>query len=227
MAGDTRNKRDLLKLMQELDTDEISLETTVPTDFSVSADDTDVDIHHGIDKKKKISKQLLERKQLLHDLQVVKIELSQKSLLLDNLKADSIQKIEELEEKLSDALHQKQILQARLETQLKIQQEEARRRHEIIQKELDTILKRQHHLEATNERLRERAGDVRRSLKDLEVTENQYLDLKGQNEEEISLRDYVAVSIIFTISFQILLLVHVFLWAYSYSVLLDFNCNAL
>ena len=115
MAGDTRNKRDLLKLMQELDTDEISLETTVPTDFSVSADDTDVDIHHGIDKKKKISKQLLERKQLLHDLQVVKIELSQKSLLLDNLKADSIQKIEELEEKLSDALHQKQILQARLE----------------------------------------------------------------------------------------------------------------
>lgn len=225
MAGDTRNKRDLLKLMQELDTDEISLETTVPTDFSVSADDTDVDIHHGIDKKK-ISKQLLERKQLLHDLQVVKIELSQKSLLLDNLKADSIQKIEELEEKLSDALHQKQILQARLETQLKIQQEEARRRHEIIQKELDTILKRQHHLEATNERLRERAGDVRRSLKDLEVTENQYLDLKGQNEEEISLRDYVAVSIIFTISFQILLLVHVFLWAYSYSVLLDFNCNA-
>ena len=225
MAGDTRNKRDLLKLMQELDTDEISLETTVPTDFSVSADDTDVDIHHGIDKKK-ISKQLLERKQLLHDLQVVKIELSQKSLLLDNLKADSIQKIEELEEKLSDALHQKQILQASLETQLKIQQEEARRRHEIIQKELDTILKRQHHLEATNERLRERAGDVRRSLKDLEVTENQYLDLKGQNEEEISLRDYVAVSIIFTISFQILLLVHVFLWAYSYSVLLDFNCNA-
>ena len=208
MAGDTRNKRDLLKLMQELDTDEISLETTVPTDFSVSADDTDVDIQHGFDKKK-ISKQLLERKQLLHDLQVVKIELSQRSLLLDNLKANSIQKIEELEEKLSDALHQKQILQARLETQLKIQQEEARRRHEIIQKELDTILKRQHHLEATNERLRERAGDVRRSLKDLEVTENQYLDLKGQNEEEISLRDYVAVSIIFTISFQILLLIHV------------------
>ena len=187
MAGDTTTKKDLSKMMQELDTDEISLETTVPTDFSVSADDTDVDLYHGFDRKKRISKQLLERKQLLHDLQVVKIELSQKSLLLDNLKADSIQKIEELEEKLTDALHQKQILQARLESQLKIQQE-------VIQRELDTILKRQHQLEATNERLQERAGDVRRSLKDLELTETQYLDLKGQNEEETSLRDYVAVS---------------------------------
>ena len=194
MAGDTKTKKDLSKIMQELDTDEISLETTVPTDLSVSADDTDVDLQHGFDRKKRISKQLLERKQLLHDLQVLKIELSQKSLLLDNPKADSIQKIEELEEKLTDALHQRQILQARLESQLKIQQEDARRRQEVIQRELDTILKRQHQLEARNERLQERAGDVRRSLKDLELTENQYLDFKGQNEDEISLRDYVAVS---------------------------------
>lgn len=195
MAASAAARKSLSKMMQEFDTDEISLETTVPTDLSVSADDTDVDLQHNFDKKKRISKQLLERKQLLHDLQVVKIELSQKSLLLDNLKADSIQKIEELEEKLTDSQHQKQILQARLESQLKIQQEESRRRQEVIQRELDTILKRQHQLEATNARLQERAGDVRRSLKDLELTENQYLDLKGQNEEETSLRDYVAVSL--------------------------------
>ena len=193
MAGDS--KKNLLKMMQDFEADEISLETTVPTDFSVSADDTDVDMQQGIYRKKKISKQLLERKQLLHDLQVMKIELSQKSLLLDNLKADSMQKVEDLEEKLSDSLHQKHILQARLETQLKVQQEESKRRQEVIQKELDRILKRQHQLEATNERLQERAGNVRRSLKDLELTENQYLDLKGQNEDEISLRDHVAVSL--------------------------------
>ncbi len=195
-------KKDLSRLLSELDldADELSLETTVPTDLSVSADDTDVDLQ-GYDKKKKISKQLLERKQLQHDLQVVKIELSQKSLLLDNLKADSIQKIEELEEKLTDALHQKQILQARLESQLKIQQEEAKRRQEVIQRELDSILKRQHQLEATNERLQERAGDARRSLKDLEISETQYSDLKAQDEDEITLRDYVAVSssILFTL----------------------------
>ncbi len=43
----------------------------------------------GFDKKKRISKHLLERKQLLHDLQLLKIE-----------------KVEELEENLTDALHQ-------------------------------------------------------------------------------------------------------------------------
>ncbi len=189
MAG-----KDLSKMFNELDTDDLSLETTVPTDFSASADDTD-DIGHGYDRKKRISKQLLERKQLLHDLQLVKIELSQKSLQLDNVKAESMQKIEELEEKLSDALHQKQILQARLESQLRLQQDEARRRQEVIQRELDTILKKQQQLESTNERLQERAGDVRRSLRDLELTENQYTDLKSQVEEELSLRDFVAVSV--------------------------------
>ncbi len=194
-VGSGATKKDLSKMMQEFDNDELSLETSVPTDLSVgSADDTDVDVQHGFDKRKRISKHLLERKQLLHDLQLLKIELSQKSLLLDNVKADSIQKVEELEEKLTDALHQKQILQARLESQLKIQQDESKRRQEVIQRELDTILRRQHQLEATNERLKERAGDVRRSLQDLEITENQYLELKGQNEEELSLRDYVAVS---------------------------------
>ena len=50
---------------------------------------------------------------MLHDLQVCKIELSQKSLLLDNLKAEYMQKVEELEEKLSETQHQKHILQAR------------------------------------------------------------------------------------------------------------------
>ena len=51
----------------------------------------------------------VERKQLLHDLQLLRIELSQKSLIIDNLKADHMNKVEELEEKLHDALHKKQV----------------------------------------------------------------------------------------------------------------------
>ena len=175
-----------------MESEDISLETTVPTDLSLSPDEIS-EIGHG-DKKKRISKQLLERKQLLHDYQVLKIEVSQKSLLIDNMKAEHMQKVEELEEKLSDALHQKHILQARLESQLHIQQEEARRRTEQIQKELDLILRRQQQLEATNERLQEKAVDIRKTLKELELTENQYLDLKGQDEETMALKEFVAVS---------------------------------
>ena len=43
-------------------------------------------------------------------------------------------------------------------------------------------------------RLQERAGNVRRSLRDLDLNEERFYELKGASEEEISLRDYVAVS---------------------------------
>ena len=61
----------------------------------------------GFDKAK--LKNVVERKQLLHDLQLLRIELSQKSLIIDNLKAQHMSKVEELEEKLYDALHKKQV----------------------------------------------------------------------------------------------------------------------
>ncbi len=176
-----------------MESDDYSLETTVPTDLSLSADEIS-DYGAAQERKKAISKQLLERKQLLHDLQLLKIELSQKSLTIDNMKAEHMQKVEELEERLGDTVHKKQMLQARLESQLQIQQEESRRRTEQIQKELDTILKRQQHLEATNERLQEKAVDIRNSLKDVDLTENQYHELQSQNYEELALKDFVAVS---------------------------------
>ena len=186
---------DISRTFSEMDTEDFSLETTAPTtDISLSDDFSDT---AGGDRRKKLSKQLLERKQLLHDIQVLKIELSQKSLLLDNVKADSMQKVEELEEKLSDAVHQKQILQARLESELKIQQDDSRRRQEQIQHELEGILRRQHQLESTNERLQERAIDIRKSLDNIELTEGQYQSIKTREEEELSIKDFVAVSSIF------------------------------
>lgn len=185
------SKINIDQAIRDLESDDISLETTVPTDLSYSPEETSGELHN--EKKKKISKQLLERKQLLHDLQLCKIELSQKSMLIDNLNAEHMQKVEELEEKLNETLHQKQLLHARLEGQLKIQQEEARRRQEQIQKELDTILKRQQQLEETNERLQDRAIDIRRNLNDLDIDQTKYQELKQKNEDDLALRDFVSV----------------------------------
>jgi hypothetical protein len=44
--------------------------------------------------------------------------------------------------------------------------------------------------------LLEKAGNVRRSLRDLGLSEDRYYELRGQNEDDLSLRDYVAVSIV-------------------------------
>ena len=124
MSSSAMAKRDTSKSFLEMESDEISLETTVPTDFDLSGDEAS-ELISDDRRKRSVGKHLLERKQLQHDMQVMKIELSQKSLLVDNLKAEYMQKVEELEEQLQETKHQKQILQARLESQLKIQQVEA------------------------------------------------------------------------------------------------------
>ena len=52
------------------------------------------------------------------------------------------QKVEELEEKLGEAVHQRQVLKSRLESQLLAGKDDARQRQAVIQKELDNILLR-------------------------------------------------------------------------------------
>ena len=189
-------KKDLSKTFSDMESDEFSLEISAPTDWSLSPDiivENERNKHKGKENSK-VTKQLIERKQLIHDLQLLKIELSQKTLLIDNLKAEHMQKAEELQEKLSETLHQKQILQARLESQLKVQEADSRQRQDQIKREVESILKRQHDLESTNLRLQEKAGALRRSLVDLNLAEDEYLELKSKGEDDWSLRDFVAVS---------------------------------
>ncbi|XP_058898216.1 progesterone-induced-blocking factor 1 isoform X1 [Kogia breviceps] len=174
-----------LNISSSMESEDISLETTVPTDDISSSEERDGKI--------KITKQLIERKELLHNIQLLKIELSQKNMMIDNLKVDYLTKIEELEEKLNDALHQKQLLTLRLDNQLTFQQKDARKYQELMKQEMETILLRQKQLEETNRQLREKAGDIRRNLRDFELTEDQYMKLKGLPEDQLSIPEYVSI----------------------------------
>ncbi|NWI45769.1 PIBF1 factor, partial [Picathartes gymnocephalus] len=174
-----------VNVSSSLESEDISLETTVPTDDVSSSEEREGTV--------KITKQLIERKELLHNLQLLKIELSQKNLMIDNLKVEYLTKIEELEEKLNDAIHQKQLLSLRLDSQLALQQEEARKHQALMKQEMETILLRQKQLEETNHQLRERAGDIRRSLRDLELTDECYEKLKSLPEDQLSIPEYVSV----------------------------------
>ncbi|KAM5312798.1 progesterone-induced-blocking factor 1 isoform 1-T2 [Glossophaga mutica] len=174
-----------INVSSSLESEDISLETTVPTDDISSSEERDGKI--------KITRQLIERKELLHNIQLLKIELSQKNMMIDNLKVDYLTKIEELEEKLNDALHQKQLLTLRLDNQLTFQQKDARKYQELMKQEMATILLRQKQLEETNRQLREKAGDIRRNLHDFELTEEQYMKLKGFSEDQLSIPEYVSM----------------------------------
>ena len=68
------------------------------------------------------------------------------------------------------------------------------RKHQALRKqEIDGILLRQKQLEETNRQLGEKAGDVRRSLRDLELSEERYLELRELPEDRLSISEYVAV----------------------------------
>uniref|UniRef100_A0A8D2ALM6 Progesterone immunomodulatory binding factor 1 n=1 Tax=Sciurus vulgaris TaxID=55149 RepID=A0A8D2ALM6_SCIVU len=174
-----------MNISSSLESEDISLETTIPTDDISSSEERE--------GKVKITRQLIERKELLHNIQLLKIELSQKNMMIDNLKVDYLTKIEELEEKLNDALHQKQLLSLRLDNQLTFQQKDARKYQELMKQEMETILLRQKQLEETNLQLREKAGDIRRNLRDFELTEEQYMKLKAFPEDQLSIPEYVSI----------------------------------
>ncbi|XP_061301260.1 progesterone-induced-blocking factor 1 isoform X1 [Pezoporus flaviventris] len=174
-----------VNISSSFESEDISLETTVPTDDISSSEEREGTV--------KITKELIERKELLHNLQLVKIELSQKNLMIDNLKVEYLTKIEELEEKLNDTVHQKKLLSLRLDSQLALQQEDSRKHQALMKQEMETILLRQKQLEETNRQLRERAGDIRRSLRDLELTDDCYKQLKLLPEDQLSIPEYVSI----------------------------------
>lgn len=66
-----------------------------------------------------------------------------------------------------------------------------------MKQEMETILLRQKQLEETNLQLREKAGDIRRNLRDFELTEEQYVKLKGFPEDQLSIPEYVSVSVFY------------------------------
>lgn len=70
----------------DLESEDISLETTVPTAEDVSSSDDQ-------GGSQRVTRQLIERKEALHNIQLLKIELSQKNLIIDNMKADHMSKV--------------------------------------------------------------------------------------------------------------------------------------
>ena len=65
---------------------------------------------------------------------------------------------------------------------------------EIAKKEFEAILRKQQQLENTNHQLQQKAGDIKRSLDDLDITESQYNELSRKSDDDLSLKDFVSVS---------------------------------
>ncbi|XP_034040113.1 progesterone-induced-blocking factor 1 isoform X2 [Thalassophryne amazonica] len=182
-----KHRPNAANISSSVESEDVSLETTVPTTEDVSSSDDQRD------GSQKVTRQMIERKELLHNVQLLKIELSRKNLIIDNMKAEHMTKTEELEDRLNDALYQKQVLSLRLDSQLKLTQEENRKQEALRKQEMDSILLKQQQLEKTNRQLREKAGEVRKSLKEMEISQDRYQELRDLPEDKLSIQEFVAM----------------------------------
>lgn len=58
---------------------------------------------------------------------------------------------------------------------------------------MEAIQLRQKQLEETNRQLCEKGGELRKSLRNLDITHDRYLELRDLPMEDLSIQEYVAV----------------------------------
>ncbi len=68
----------------------------------------------------------LERRQLTHTIQLLKLELSQKQLLLETIRSECGGQLEEMKEQLADTQHQKRLASLRLQSTTQTYEQEVR-----------------------------------------------------------------------------------------------------
>lgn len=59
---------------------------------------------------------------------------------------------------------------------------------------MEAILLRQQQLEETNRQLCEKSGELRRSLRDLDLPRDRYQELRDLPDDKLSIQEYVSVS---------------------------------
>ena len=141
-----------------------------------------------------ITKDMINKKQLQHDLELARIELVQRNLMIDSIKAEYLSKIDELEERVSDEMHQKQLLTVQFQNQLRASRQELKMENERLKNDVANLLKHQKNATADNDKLMRKAIECKEVLSNLEIDENEYHTMKGKTIEDQTLWEFIAVS---------------------------------
>ncbi|CAF0913714.1 unnamed protein product [Didymodactylos carnosus] len=139
-------------------------------------------------------KDVIEKKKYQHGIQLLKIELSQRDLLIQNQRIEFSEKIEELQERLAEADYQKQILQTKLDSQIQIEREMSMHQQDEIRQQLQHIMSKQKELEDVNYRLLSKSNEIRKSLqRKILPSDDEYQQLKTLDDEQMTLKDFIMV----------------------------------
>ena len=173
------------------ESDESSTDINVTDSLCTSNTTTD------ISSQRMITKDLINKKQIQRDLELARIELTQRNLMIDSMKAEYLSKLEELEERISDKMHQNQVLSVHFENQLRNSRQDFDKERKRLQSEVESLSKQ----------LKEKAGDTiklmsmecKEVLNNLEIDDDEYQDIKIKAVEDRTLWEVIAVSVLFLV----------------------------
>ena len=134
----------------------------------------------------------LEKRQLLHNVELLKLELSQKQLVIDTAHNEQASELEELRELLADAQHEKKLLSLRVQSLSHGYEQELKRAREQLQEErarvaMEGVAQRESEVEVAV--IRE---EVEASLGvGLIPDDAQYRHLNSADSASLSIKDFI------------------------------------
>lgn len=138
----------------------------------------------------------LEKCQLLHSIQLLKLELSQKQLIIDTSHNEHASQLEELKELLADTQHEKKLLSLRVQSLSHGYEQELKRAREKLQQERAKTCNDQ----VTRKSSQTAIDDIRRevelalSMSPPLMDETKYQQLQSADSATLPLQDFVRVS---------------------------------
>jgi len=186
--NDTNQTNTMLSTEFESSNMSSTLFTDITSNLSTSAlTETDNE------KSRHVTKELILKKQLLHDIQKLKIELSQKNILIDTLKADHLNQLDDFEEQVADVMHEKQLIQAKYETQLRMVRTESEKYIKKLKAELQESVKQQQRFKENNVFMMGQSKDFKMNFVDSVISEEEYFQLKEKDEDHLNPSQYAMI----------------------------------
>lgn len=138
-----------------------------------------------------VTREEVQRRELLHTIDLLKLELSQKDLLVKNLKDERASVQYELEEKLCDSEHERKMLATQLGLLKRGYEQEIKRSKENARTEMATLRDKVRELEETHPRLSNYLEEVTLCLQAPLVSKSQYQVLRDKPAERVTVQDHI------------------------------------
>lgn len=165
--------------------------TLTPTDQSITFSST---FDSSNSTKLDVTREEFEKRQLFHNIQLLKLEISQKNLMIETLKNDQASQVEELKEKLSDSLHEKKLLQMRLKSMTHAYEEEMKHLQKRARNEIAAAQEKQWHRHEDSSPVlahQQEVEEIKRTLCSPEMSESEYQEMKTQDADMLPLKEYI------------------------------------